>query len=138
MDFQCQRNRDKGFASYLEVLLLLQEFSSFILFIAWCILIVMNRFSMKFPVTHIKFPGDNVPASPTKETALHLQNMWRHLPIISVLFDLPSTNDFCFCLPYTKNIWDHLPYTRIFEIIFLSQQYLRSSSIKKTLGHLPC
>ena len=32
-------------------------------------LIVMRRFPMRFPVTQFKFPGDNVPASQTKETA---------------------------------------------------------------------
>ena len=34
-----------------------------------CILIVTRGFSVRFPVTHFKFPGDNVPASPAKETA---------------------------------------------------------------------
>ena len=33
-----------------------------------CVLIFASRFSMRFPVTHFKFPGDNVPVSPAKET----------------------------------------------------------------------
>ena len=39
------------------------------LFPVKCILTLTPGFSMRFPVTHFKFPGDNVPASPAKETA---------------------------------------------------------------------
>ena len=39
------------------------------LFPVKCVLIVTCRFLIRFPVTHFKFPGDNVPASPAKETA---------------------------------------------------------------------
>ena len=44
------------------------------LFPVKCILTLTPGFSMRFPVTHFKFPGDNVPESPAKETAWSLRS----------------------------------------------------------------
>ena len=46
MDFQCEMNRKKCIICALDVLFLLQEFSSFILFLVKCGLIIMHRLSI--------------------------------------------------------------------------------------------
>ena len=91
MYFQCEWNRNQATFFALEVLFLLEEFSSSILFLVKCVLSIMRRFSMKFPVTHFKFPGENVPVSPAKETA------WLSCSSVSILLTiLILSNSRCF------------------------------------------
>ena len=87
MDFQCERNRNTGIVSALKWVFLCQKFSFFKKYshheakcvFAWysCfigqavkfVIIFTCRFSVRFHVTHFKFPGDYNPVSPSKETA---------------------------------------------------------------------
>jgi hypothetical protein len=39
-------------------------------------LIILHGLEMRFPVTHSKFPGDNVPTSPAKETPCVIYNLY--------------------------------------------------------------